>query len=59
MARPKSKPELLQLSQENFNKLNTYIDSLSSNVQKAKFPKGTLNRNIRDVLAHLYHWHLM
>ncbi len=23
------------------------------------FPEGTLNRNIRDVLAHLHEWHLM
>jgi hypothetical protein len=23
------------------------------------FPEGTLNRNLRDVLGHLHHWHLM
>lgn len=28
-------------------------------VQEAPFPEGTMNRNIRDVLAHLYHGHLM
>ena len=25
----------------------------------ATFPEGTMNRNIRDVLAHLHAWHLM
>ena len=25
----------------------------------ATFPEGTMNRNIRDVLAHLHHWHCM
>ncbi|MBK9568077.1 MAG: ClbS/DfsB family four-helix bundle protein [Saprospiraceae bacterium] len=24
-----------------------------------EFPLGTMNRNIRDVFAHLYHWQLM
>ena len=23
------------------------------------FPEGTLNRNIRDVLAHLHYWHIL
>ena len=40
-------------------KLNQLIDSLSPAGQGAEFPPGTMNRNIRDVLAHLYHWHLM
>lgn len=59
MARPKNKNELIQLSQENFKKLNEYIDSFSDEDKNKEFPSGTLNRNIRDVLAHLHHWHLM
>ncbi|MEM8968063.1 MAG: ClbS/DfsB family four-helix bundle protein [Bacteroidota bacterium] len=59
MPRPKSKPELLELSQKNFDKLNSYVDSFSPEEQQAEFPEGTMNRNIRDVLAHLHHWHLM
>lgn len=35
------------------------IHALSPNEQEAEFPQGTMNRNIRDVLAHLHHWHLM
>ena len=36
-----------------------YVASLSPEQQEATFPEGTMNRNIKDVLAHLYHWHLM
>lgn len=59
MPRPKNKEELLCLSQENFKKLNDFIDQYSKDEQLAEFAPGTLNRNIRDVLAHLYHWHIM
>ncbi|SNZ01135.1 ClbS/DfsB family four-helix bundle protein [Flagellimonas pacifica] len=59
MARPKTKEELLNLSSFNFKKLNNYIDSFSRGEQEKDFPEGTMNRNIRDVLAHLHHWHLM
>lgn len=59
MPRPKTKEELLNLSKENFRKLNDLVDSFSEDEQRANFPKGTMNRNISDVLAHLHHWHLM
>ncbi|WP_420315872.1 ClbS/DfsB family four-helix bundle protein [Ekhidna sp.] len=59
MARPKTKEELLSLSQENYEKLIHLIDSYSLQEQLADFLPGTMNRNIRDVLAHLHHWHLM
>ncbi|MCG8326660.1 MAG: ClbS/DfsB family four-helix bundle protein [Chitinophagales bacterium] len=59
MARPKSKIDLLQQSQENFKKLNNFVEQLSLEEQEKEFPKGSMNRNIRDVLMHLHHWHLM
>lgn len=59
MARPKTKNELLQLSAKNFEKLNHFVDSFNSEEQIKEFPKGTMNRNIRDVLAHLHHWHIL
>lgn len=59
MPRPKTKEELLSLSQANFQDLNTFIDSLSDAQRNVEFPPGTMNRNIRDVLAHLHHWHIM
>ena len=59
MGRPTSKDGLLTLSQANYKKLNQLIDSLPAEEQIREFPPGTLNRNIRDVLGHLHHWHLM
>lgn len=59
MSRPKSKQELLDLSQANFSKLLNYIDSLRPDVAESEFPKGYLNRKVEDVLAHLHEWHLM
>jgi len=35
------------------------INSYSQEEVNKEFPEGTLNRNIRDVLAHLHHWHLL
>jgi len=57
VARPTSKIELLKFSDTSFEKLKTFIEELSPSQQESEFPSGTLNRNIRDVLAHLYHWH--
>jgi hypothetical protein len=57
MGRPKSKTELLDLSQSNFEQLLSYVDNLKD--PQIEFPPGTMNRNVRDVLAHLFHWHLM
>ena len=59
MARPKSKSELLDLSSKNYKELNNFIGDLNENDQNKEFPEGTMNRNIRDILAHLHHWHLM
>ena len=59
MPKPATKSELVAASQRNFEKLNALVDSFSEQEQYAQFPKGTLNRNIRDVLAHLHHWHLL
>lgn len=59
MPRPKNKKELLMLSQRNFKELNVYIDSFSDIDKNKEFPKGMMNRCIRDVLAHLHEWHQM
>ena len=59
MARPKNKTDLIQLGRTNFEKLLFLIDGLTEAEQQREFPEGTLNRNIRDVLCHLHHWHLM
>lgn len=59
MPKPKSKKELLEISQENYKILIDLVNSYSMEEIRKDFPKGTMNRNIRDVLAHLHHWHLM
>lgn len=59
MPRPKSKTELFELSKANYGKLISFTENLAGDQLKKEFPPGTMNRNIRDVLAHLHHWHLM
>jgi hypothetical protein len=59
MPRPQTKSELLHLGKLNFDKLNDFINSMDIEEQQKEFPLGTLNRNIRDVLAHLHEWHIM
>ena len=59
MPRPQSKIELLELSQKNFERLQTLIQSIPENKRTEDFSQPTLNRNIRDVLGHLHEWHLM
>ncbi len=59
MPRPTNKKDLLTLSQKNFKNLNDFVDSFPEEDKNKEFPKGTMNRNVRDVLAHLHHWHLM
>lgn len=57
MPRPTSKTELLQLSQEKFKNLIDFV-SVQENPNK-EFSGNTMNRNIRDILGHLHHWHEM
>lgn len=59
MPKPKTKTELLEASQENYAKLQQFITTLNEEQRIAIFPEGTLNKNIRDVLGHVHHWHLM
>jgi hypothetical protein len=59
MPRPKTKSELLDISQQNFQKMFDLIDALSEEELNGTFPPEYMNRNVRDVLAHLYHWQLM
>lgn len=67
MPRPRSKEELLTAAEENFRKLNQLIDSLSekemstpfdfSGDEKKKEAHWKRDKNVRDVLIHLYEWH--
>ena len=59
MARPATKQDLEALAKENYQKLVSLIEALSDKEREKAFPEGTMNRNIRDVIGHLYHWHLL
>lgn len=49
----------MESSKGNYEKLLELLDSHTQEELQNEFPQGTLNRNIRDVLAHLHHWHLL
>ncbi|MDC2826345.1 ClbS/DfsB family four-helix bundle protein [Rodentibacter pneumotropicus] len=57
MPRPKTKNELITLSQQNFEKLFSMINSLDETEKQTTFSFEGRDRNIRDVLVHLYEWH--
>ncbi len=59
MPRPTTKHDLLAQSHEQYSALNAMIDGYSAADQLREFKPGTTNRTIRDVLAHLHHWHLL
>lgn len=59
MARPKTKEELLNLSEANYQKLLDLVASFPPEEQIGRFPFEDRDRNIRDVLIHLYDWQLM
>lgn len=67
MARPTTKKDLLNVSNENFKKLWQVVDSMPdkasdtvfdfSNDLKKKEAHWQRDKNLRDVLVHLYEWH--
>ncbi|MGL4583364.1 MAG: ClbS/DfsB family four-helix bundle protein [Flavobacterium sp.] len=59
MARPTNKTMLLTHSETLFDKLISTINSLDSNRLNDDFSTDSLNKNVRDVLMHLYEWHQM
>lgn len=59
MARPKNKADLLVLARKNYERLIDFVEGYPKGEQEKDFAEGTLNRNIRDVLAHLHSWHLL
>jgi hypothetical protein len=67
MARPTTKTDLITAANGQFDKLWKLVDSMSGEVQNAPFAgemaeagKEThwaRDKNLRDVLIHLYEWH--
>lgn len=67
MVRPQTKENLMIAAKENFEKLNTLISKMSdkelttpfdfSKDEKKKEAYWKRDKNLRDVLIHLYEWH--
>ena len=67
MPRPKTKEELILASKENYEKFNRFISQLSedelqipfdfSRDPKKKEAHWKRDKNLRDVMIHLYEWH--
>jgi len=59
MSRPQDKTQLLTLSQAVYDRLVQQVQELPEAKRQQPFPDMYMNRNVRDVLAHLHHWHLL
>lgn len=68
MSRPTTKTELLSAAEDNFRKLNDFIGTMSREELCTPFDFSSLNKkeahwsrdkNLRDVLSHLYEWHML
>ncbi len=67
MPRPTTKPDLIKAANEQFEKMWQLIDSLTDDERSAAFNFGEdfsqkeahwrRDKNLRDVLIHLYEWH--
>lgn len=56
MPKPKTKLELQAAVKNEFDSLFSVIKSYPPKQRDTNFKSETMNRNIRDVLAHVYHW---
>lgn len=60
MPQPTSKTALLEQSQHHYQQLQELLTTYSKeSLENNTFIKATLYQNVRDVLAHLHHWHLL
>jgi hypothetical protein len=57
MARPATKADLIMAANEQFDKLWKLIDSMTEKEQIALFKFEDRDKNVRDVLVHLFEWH--
>lgn len=66
MGRPGTKSELLSAAAENYEKMNELISSLTEKELSTPFDfpgkkeaHWRRDRNLRDILVHLYEWHML
>lgn len=59
MPKPKTKGELQEACKANYKVLQDLVNSFTKEEVEKEFLHPSLNRNVRDVLAHLHHWHIL
>jgi len=59
MARPTTKDDLISAANTQFGKLWALVEEMSEEKQNASFMFEDRDKNVRDVLGHLYEWHKM
>lgn len=59
MPRPTTKADLIQAANEQFAKLWTLIGEMSDEEKSADIVPNERDKNVRDVLVHLYEWHCL
>ena len=57
MPRPTTKQDLISTANEQFEKLWKLIDSIPKEQQNTSFLFEDRDKNLRDILVHLYEWH--
>ena len=59
MPRPTTKSDLIQAANEQFAKLWTLIGEMSDEEKRADIVPNERDKNVRDILVHLYEWHCL
>ena len=59
MPSPTTKADLIQAANEQFAKLWTLIGEMSDEEKSADIVPNERDKNVRDVLVHLYEWHCL
>ena len=59
MPRPTIKADLIQTANDQFAKLWTLIGEMSDEEKRADIVPNERDKNVRDVLVHLYEWHCL
>lgn len=57
MARPATKAELLAAAEQQFEKMWAVMEGMTPEQRYGTFQFEDRDRNIRDILVHLYEWH--
>ncbi|MGP1459879.1 MAG: ClbS/DfsB family four-helix bundle protein [Treponema sp.] len=57
MPRPATKADLIAAANKNFETLRTLLSSLSDEEKRADIFPNERDKNVRDILVHLYEWH--